>query len=1050
MKKLSIIALVLLSLISIDKANASHLMGADITWTCVGQDSFLIKLVVYRDCNGITLGVSPINFKCTSSGASITSLSINIPTPIDITPVCNTSCTRCQSLSCSFPYGIHRYTMEAIAILNSAGTCCNITISWDQSARNGAITTIPNASSYDLYIEAQLNRCLNPCDNSPSFTNPPIAILCTLQDFAFNNGALDTDMKSTGGLSDSLTYEWAHPMSAAGTNLIYSGQYDFDRAIYFWGFPSPTLPYPRGLHLDPHTGDIQFRPMKAEVTVMVLQVNEFRNGTKIAEIRRDLQIIVMTCTGNSPPSISTPNNVRSKSVCVGTPVSFTFTTSDPNTNDTLLISWNNAIPGATWTDNNGQTKNPTATLTWTPANTQAGSLPYTFTVTAKDNACPNNAQFTQSYQIFVNPVPQANIIISDSGCGKYFFKAVPINVSSPTYKWSSDSFTFSPDTLPLVSHTFSTGYYPVKLVMNTPGCSQSFYDTAFIAPYMSVYLPADTVVYTNSTLSIQAKVANVTGPYSLQWGTGKNTKFPGDTTLVKHITVTKDTTLWIRATYSNFNCPFDEIRIKVHPLSKIILPNDTALCSLNYSISPRVSPNISVFRSFKWYRQGSSQVVDSDAHLNVSDTGLFICVAVDTFGYSSSDSVHIHLNPIPVIKINPIDKRCINGTVIDLNGFVTVDGIYKPGGIWSSQSAGLTFGYKFNPLLAGVSTLPGWKVKYAYTNPSTGCYNKDSGYITIYPIPKPYAGKDDSICPGSKIPLSGTPSSSQGKWRGIGVEGSYPVWKFNPDTSGITDGGSYDLIYQFTDNNQCANEDTLRITVFQTPVVKAGNPLEFCLNAIPVYLSGNPAGGAWTGKGVAGNKFYPKTATSGLHLLTYTYTNVICTESDQVMVLVYPKVPTPVISFSPTDYFLECNLSNGSYEWFYRTDTSSAPITISNTSRRIKPKIYCQNCYFSVQFTDSISCMSDTSALFHFQHNSIDNNYPNPILKFYPNPAHDLLFTEFSGNNPVNLRLTNILGNTILETKIIPGKNLIHVQNDKPGIYFIFLDGMIAGKVLIE
>ena len=61
-----------------------------------------------------------------------------------------------------------------------------------------------------------------------------------------------------------------------------------------------------------------------------------------------------------------------------------------------------------------------------------------------------------------------------------------------------------------------------------------------------------------------------------------------------------------------------------------------------------------------------------------------------------------------------------------------------------------------------------------------------------------------------------------------------------------------------------------------------------------------------------------------------------------------------------------------------------------------------------------------------------------------------MLFTEFSGNNPVNLSLTNILGNTILETKIIPGKNLIHIKNYKPGIYFIFVDGMIAGKVLIE
>jgi len=68
----------------------------------------------------------------------------------------------------------------------------------------------------------------------------------------------------------------------------------------------------------------------------------------------------------------------------------------------------------------------------------------------------------------------------------------------------------------------------------------------------------------------------------------------------------------------------------------------------------------------------------------------------------------------------------------------------------------------------------------------------------------------------------------------------------------------------------------------------------------------------------------------------------------------------------------------------------------------------------------------------------------------YPNPTHNLLFAEYSGKEPVNLILTDILGNTTLETTIIPGKNEINIQNYKPGIYFIYVDGMIAGKVMIE
>ena len=142
--------------------------------------------------------------------------------------------------------------------------------------------------------------------------------------------------------------------------------------------------------------------------------------------------------------------------------------------------------------------------------------------------------------------------------------------------------------------------------------------------------------------------------------------------------------------------------------------------------------------------------------------------------------------------------------------------------------------------------------------------------------------KDDSICTGAKITLTGNPSFPPGTWRGTGVEGNLLNWSFNPDTTGIINGGTYTTIYHYTDYNQCENEDTMMITVFRTPVVEAGNPKDFCTDAMAKTLTGNPAGGIWSGKGVAGNQFYPSLATTGVHVLTYKYTNVICTASDSV------------------------------------------------------------------------------------------------------------------------------------------------------------------------
>jgi hypothetical protein len=216
----------------------------------------------------------------------------------------------------------------------------------------------------------------------------------------------------------------------------------------------------------------------------------------------------------------------------------------------------------------------------------------------------------------------------------------------------------------------------------------------------------------------------------------------------------------------------------------------------------------------------------------------------------------------------------------------------------------------------------------------------------------------------------------------------------------------------------------------------------------PFTLTGSPAGGKWTGTGVTGNQFFP--STPGVHVLTYTFANVVCSVYDQVNYIVYPKPGTAIISFSPSDSFLECNLTNGSYKWFYRADTFSAPTTIGKSIRRINPRTYCKKCYFNVIYTDINGCVSDTSAAYHFVFISIEKSTHTSPFVFYPNPAHSELYVENPGNETSTLKLTDLFGKTLIEKIITPGKSTIPIQSYKPGLYFIYVDGMIAGKLLIE
>ena len=101
-------------------------------------------------------------------------------------------------------------------------------------------------------------------------------------------------------------------------------------------------------------------------------------------------------------------------------------------------------------------------------------------------------------------------------------------------------------------------------------------------------------------------------------------------------------------------------------------------------------------------------------------------------------------------------------------------------------------------------------------------------------------------------------------------------------------------------------------------------------------------------------------------------------------------------------------------------------------------------------FTDTNGCVSNTSAFFYFVINSIDKNNRLSPLVFYPNPAHSELFIENRDNESASFTMTDIFGKTLLEKKIIPGKSTIPIRSFKPGIYFIFMNKAIAGKLIIE
>ncbi|MCC6722504.1 MAG: hypothetical protein IT243_09910, partial [Bacteroidia bacterium] len=448
-----IFSILMLLGILVSDVKATHMMGADITYYCLGNNKFNIIIKLYRDCRGVAIGAPSSTIKCASNSNTIASFT---PTEIkvrDITPTCSSTGKACNPPN---TYGTgkgieeHTYSYTYDFTTAKKNGCCRVRIETGQCCRNGAITT--GAANANFHTYAEFDICTPKCNNSPTLTTEPIALICCNQPYYYNNGASDTtDL-------DSLSYSWGDPLQSWGSNTSWSGSFSSKMPFsVYWpsGYdkskgPKPDANPPIGLLLDPETGDLIFTPTDCnESTVAVIQVTEWRKDSTgkwkdIGVTRRDVQFWVETCPGNNPPTLNGPYKYD---VCAGNAICFTITSDDKqfippppakaNPPDTVRLTWNRGIPGATFSIVNPKARLQSGKFCWTPKKNQASDLPYTFTVTARDNSCPLNAVTVKSYSVKVKHIAEADRDVDTLICGKYAIESNPFPnfKGSPSYFW---------------------------------------------------------------------------------------------------------------------------------------------------------------------------------------------------------------------------------------------------------------------------------------------------------------------------------------------------------------------------------------------------------------------------------------------------------------------------------------------------------------------------------------------------------------------------------------------------------------------------------------
>lgn len=430
------------------ETKASHLMGGEITWNCVGGGQYVFTLKLYRDCNGITTaGVASLNV---FNHPTVTTIPLSLISQTDISPSCNAggptiSCAAAEaqpgwpSSASAIAGAVQESVFESAPITLTgvpppgAAPLGGWIFTYDDCCRNPAISNLVSPGGYGFTLRAVMyaysGMNANPCfDSSPKFLESPNSVICLGYPFTYNHNAYDPEL-------DSLNYSWAEPMDD------FTGPYNPPvspfpipfAATYTYNSPLPGIAQNASnvpATINPATGEISFTSFTQGNFVTVVKVEAWKCGQLVAEIYREMQIVLLPCAPNNPPSVTF--TTYSDTVTAGTLVNFTLNASDPGlladgiTPQTLTLLATGSQFGSGFTSTStGCSNPPCATLTAPPPISGTGAVStvfnwqtscnhissntacnthsntYTFVFKVKDDFCPAPAENISTVSITV-------------------------------------------------------------------------------------------------------------------------------------------------------------------------------------------------------------------------------------------------------------------------------------------------------------------------------------------------------------------------------------------------------------------------------------------------------------------------------------------------------------------------------------------------------------------------------------------------------------------------------------------------------------------------
>ena len=351
-------------------------MGGEISYKYLGGTNYQFELIFYRDCNGAD--VNPVSEQLKVwNHPGLSSITVNFVSRQDISPTCSPVTGSSGPLLCGSGSngGNGQGAVEKVLYRSAAVSLTGIPpangwiFTYENFSRSNTVSNLMNPANYGITLAAKIYQLDTP-DDSPVFFQDPHFVSCAGTPYTFNGNAIDPNL-------DSLVFSFGIPYNNI-QGATYNPPIDPIQVPFELGFsasnPTPNQSLNPGnipASLNPISGELTFTCVNIGNYVVKVLVKSYRLGILISEVEREMQLMVMPCSGgNNPPVITPPfpGNSFDLTVNAGDLVSFTLNASDADllqdgSPQTLTMTGSGPMYGTNFTSSTGCSIAPCASLT---------------------------------------------------------------------------------------------------------------------------------------------------------------------------------------------------------------------------------------------------------------------------------------------------------------------------------------------------------------------------------------------------------------------------------------------------------------------------------------------------------------------------------------------------------------------------------------------------------------------------------------------------------------------------------------------------------------